>query len=558
MVTQSRARESYLAWLSRFFIVALAVGLAAFIALAPLLGSVVLVFGIMLVAVVLIEPRWGLYLLPFTVPFGSIREISVGPATVGGTEALLGLFLAAWLARGVARRDIRLTLPPLTIPFAIWYGIMLLSLLNSSSLADSLKELIKWAEVFAVYAIAAQELRRRDIAIVIGTTLAAGTLAAAEGIYQSIFRVGPDGFLFPLAGRIWLRAYGRFIQPNPYAGYLGLVLPLGYSLLAVAVGLGTAATGRRTQDAETSPPSPLSNMERGEKATHPPTPAKEGGNADSPRGVGDSLSNAVTPYPLPLTFSRIFSRGFLLLSVGVSVAIIGAALFLTLSRGGWIGAVAAAVVIGALLSRRAAVASVFVGIALLLTFALAGTEWLPPALAERATDFLPYINVINVNVRGVEITDANFAVIERLAHWQAAYEMWVDKPWLGQGVGNYAAVYPNFYIPPWTAALGHAHNLFLNTLAETGIVGLAAYLLFWGQALWLTVQATRRSSGLWRGVGIGTLGVLVHLHVHNFFDNLYVHGMYLHIALVLAFAAILSKPSSAISTNGQGIQESTE
>ncbi len=219
---------------------------------------------------------------------------------------------------------------------------------------------------------------------------------------------------------------------------------------------------------------------------------------------------------------------------------------------------AAAVVIGALLSRRAAVASVFIGIALLLTFALAGTDWLPPALSERATDFLPYINVINVNVRGVEITDANFAVIERLAHWQAAYDMWADKPWLGQGVGNYAAVYHAFYIPPWTEALGHAHNLFLNTLAETGIIGLAAYLLFWAQAIGLTIRATLRSTGLWRGVAVGTLGVLVHLHTHNFFDNLYVHGMYLHIALVLAIAAILSKPTPTGMSDRQGIQEPAE
>jgi putative inorganic carbon (HCO3(-)) transporter len=544
MVTHSATRESYQAWLSRFFVVGVAVAIATLIAFAPLVGSALLIFGIILVIVVLLEPRWGLYLLPFTVPFGSIREINIGPATVGGTEALLGLFLAAWLAQGVVRRTIRLTLPPLTIPFALWYGVMALSVLNSLSLADSLKELIKWGEVFAVYAIAAQELRRRDIAIVIGTTLAAGTLAALEGIYQSVFRVGPDGFLFPLAGRVWLRAYGRFIQPNPYAGYLGLVLPLGYSLLAVAIGLGTQDTGRKPQDAGTAT-------------------ADEGMVGAGHFAQADSKMNPPTRPPLdaekpsPLS-SRIFSRTALLLMVGGCVAIIGAALFLTLSRGAWIGAVGAAVVIGALLSRRALVASLFGGITLLLTFALAGTDWLPPALAERATDFLPYINVINVNVRGVEITDANFAVIERLAHWQAAYEMWADKPWLGQGVGNYAAVYPAYYIPPWTEALGHAHNLFLNTLAETGVIGLIAYLLFWGQAVWLTIQATLRSSGLWRGVAVGTLGVLVHLHAHNFFDNLYVHGMYLHVALMLAIAAILSNPSPVTISDRRGIQEPTE
>jgi hypothetical protein len=59
-------------------------------------------------------------------------------------------------------------------------------------------------------------------------------------------------------------------------------------------------------------------------------------------------------------------------------------------------------------------------------------------------------------------------------------------------------------------------------------------------------------------VGVGTLGVLVHLHVHNFFDNLYVHGMYLHVALMLAIAAILSKASSPGGTGRQQIQEPAE
>ncbi|MBA3531145.1 MAG: hypothetical protein H0T73_04400, partial [Ardenticatenales bacterium] len=172
-------------WLSPFFALLMGVGLAWLIATLPLAVAALLVLGTIFVVLVLAQPRWGLYMLPFAVPFGSLREVTIGPATVGGTEALLALFLVAWVARGVARRELRLARPPLLGAIALWYGVMLLSTLQSLSLAASLKELVKWGETFALYAVAAQELRRRDIAIVVATTLAAGVLAATEGIYQA-------------------------------------------------------------------------------------------------------------------------------------------------------------------------------------------------------------------------------------------------------------------------------------------------------------------------------------------------------------------------------------
>ncbi|MBA3530522.1 MAG: O-antigen ligase family protein [Ardenticatenales bacterium] len=236
----------------------------------------------------------------------------------------------------------------------------------------------------------------------------------------------------------------------------------------------------------------------------------------------------------------LISQGAVLLLAGGAAGVMGLALFLTLSRGAWIGAVVAVVAVGTLLSRRAALASLFLGIALALAFSLGLAQFLPEALARRATDFLPYINVFNVQVRGITITTENFAVIERLAHWQAGYEMWLDRPWLGQGIGNYVAAYPTFRIPPWDEPLGHAHNLFLNTLAETGVLGLGAYLFFWGNALWMAFRAVRQNEGLWRGVAVGALGAMVHLHLHNFFDNLYVHSIYLHLALLLAIVARLA------------------
>ena len=45
------------------------------------------------------------------------------------------------------------------------------------------------------------------------------------------------------------------------------------------------------------------------------------------------------------------------------------------------------------------------------------------------------------DVRGVDINDANYSVIERLAHWQAALGMATDNVWSGVGFGNYEPAY---------------------------------------------------------------------------------------------------------------------
>jgi O-antigen ligase len=141
----------------------------------------------------------------------------------------------------------------------------------------------------------------------------------------------------------------------------------------------------------------------------------------------------------------------------------------------------------------------------------------------------------------MEITDANFAVLERMAHWQSALAMWTDHPWLGVGIGNYGVVYTHYALPLWAFPLGHAHNYYLNIAAEAGVLGLLAYLLLWGTAwlyAWRVARRSSRLSGWHWAIALGVLGVITHLAVHNFFDNLFVHGMYLHLGILLAILPI--------------------
>jgi O-antigen ligase len=100
-------------------------------------------------------------------------------------------------------------------------------------------------------------------------------------------------------------------------------------------------------------------------------------------------------------------------------------------------------------------------------------------------------------------------------------------------------VYPAYAIGRWLDPLGHAHNYYLNVGAETGLLGLLAYGIFWLSALGLGWRAVRGSHGFQRAVAAGGLGVLVHLGVHNLVDNLFVQGMYLHVSIVLGVLCMI-------------------
>jgi O-antigen ligase len=194
-------------------------------------------------------------------------------------------------------------------------------------------------------------------------------------------------------------------------------------------------------------------------------------------------------------------------------------------------------------SRFAAVAATFTLLALLLLGTVAPTS-LPQPLLQRLADLPAYWGLTDVLAQPV--TDENFSVVERIAHWTAAQRMWERSPWLGIGAGNYAALYPTVRLPRWEEALGHAHNFYLNLLGETGLLGLSTWLALWaGIAVygWRNArsQGTATPASRWRAaVAVALLGIVVHLSVHNLVDNLFVRGNLVYTVLWLAVLAAQS------------------
>ena len=135
----------------------LATGLA--LALLPLSVLGVVLPGLAIVGLAFIWPQSALCLLCFAIPFGSLTEVEIGGGiTVGVTEGLIVLAVAAWLARTMAWRT-RAIWPRLTVPLLLFVGAAGLSLLNVRSLPHALKETIKWIEFLVVLLIVANAQR---------------------------------------------------------------------------------------------------------------------------------------------------------------------------------------------------------------------------------------------------------------------------------------------------------------------------------------------------------------------------------------------------------------
>ncbi|MEZ4614096.1 MAG: O-antigen ligase family protein [Caldilineaceae bacterium] len=232
-------------------------------------------------------------------------------------------------------------------------------------------------------------------------------------------------------------------------------------------------------------------------------------------------------------------------TVGAAVAI-ALGLLASWSRGGWLGMVGSSFTVLLLRSKWVAAWLGTFGaiLAVTLLFGAVQPQWVPAPIAARFEEIPAYFGLTDLLQQPV--TDENFAIIERLAHWDAALRMWDRAPWLGIGPGNYATIYPEVNLPQWEEALGHAHNIYLNMLAEGGLLGFFAYLLLWSSILFWLGQQLRRAqlSPVWQApqwtipLLIGVIGVVVHLSIHNFFDNLFVQGNYLHIAMWLVVARI--------------------
>jgi putative inorganic carbon (HCO3(-)) transporter len=177
-----------------------------------------------------------------------------------------------------------------------------------------------------------------------------------------------------------------------------------------------------------------------------------------------------------------------------ALPLVVATLELTWSRGAWIGTAVGAVVLLATAPRhRLQIATIAIAAVVVATVAI-GAHRGP--LAQRL-QMIPNV-------------DAN---LDRLTIWKTTLVIIRDHPIVGTGFGTFAPIWPR-YKPAQAPEIPTAHNILLNFAAETGLLGLAAFVGFVGtglRGLWAQGRAARgdgTTDGLWTGLLAATVAML--------------------------------------------------
>ena len=482
------------------------------VALLPLELAALLVLGVLATALALLSPAWALGLAVLSVPAQELVQL---PGGLSLTQAALLLALASLALHTLANPERPLAFGRLFAPLMLFVWCLALSTaFTPYSRAEALRETARWLTVPLIYLLALRAMEgpgdrepgTGDAALfgsvpgslfpvpwlLVACLLLAPMANAVVGLVQWRFGLGPESFGIG-GGRV--RAYGTIGQPNSFAGYMNQGWPLaaGVALFAI-LGLVTGA---------------------------PPRPARRA-----------------------------------LLAAGAAAALMLAALLASFSRGGWVGALAGALALAVSLAvslppalrplgRRLVLAGAAGALALAL---LGGGGLLPAPVSGRLASLTGNLRLFDA--RGADINAANFAVVERMAHLQAGWNMLRSRPLVGVGPGNYSVAYeappaagaPTISVRPWYESRGHAHNYYLHIAAEAGLFGLAAYLLLIGATALQAVRALRAARGwAWRGIAAGGAGVVAAVAAHNLFENLHVLNMGLQLGAVWALLVVAER-----------------
>jgi len=246
------------------------------------------------------------------------------------------------------------------------------------------------------------------------------------------------------------------------------------------------------------------------------------------------LEFAVLPFAALVATAWWYKRGVVsrpLVVISVAMGAIGTAtLLLTQSRGGLLGFLTGIAIIVWYAAERTGRFLVIGGC--VLTLLVLAT---PVARDVRAA--LGFDALFGDQA---QVTSNNFAVHERMAHWEAAFRMWKEQPLLGIGAGNVPVRFREL-TPQWRFRIprGHAHNNYLQAAAQAGSIGLICYLALLVAALRQCHRnLLRTASAEQRAICTGALAVTAALAVHGMFE--YTHVLSLGIALSIIWAAASS------------------
>jgi len=128
------------------------------------------------------------------------------------------------------------------------------------------------------------------------------------------------------------------------------------------------------------------------------------------------------------------------------------------------------------------------------------------------------------------------SVQKRLRDFSKAVEFWHEKPIIGIGPGNYGPRYKDYPSHDEVTDWEIVNNQYLETLAETGILGLILlliiiFILFWRSYQTLKISNNKFHKAILLGLTASLFAILVQ---YNFFSTIYIMHIWILFGLLVA------------------------
>ncbi|MFL5697426.1 MAG: O-antigen ligase family protein [Ktedonobacteraceae bacterium] len=451
---------------------------ALLILLAPLpeAWNMRLPFYLVIFVWTILRPRVALYLMPIAVPWGSLDIIAVGGLNLNSADVLVGFLAAGWL-----------------MSFALRPARQLGTSMNETGPRDRVAFNSSNVSIYLIWAII----------ILLGTMLL--SMMAAINISSSLKEVSKwlEFLVLVLLGAQYIRTRRQVWTIIVLVCVAGITQAM-YGYFQAFFNLGPEAFIRDTS-------------------------LRVYGTFGQPNPFAGYIN---LPLSIALALMLLGSNWRTRLLAGLSAILLAGAEYLTQSRGGEIAIAVATlfiVIVGVPHLRKLIALLALAGLGAVEVFFVG---WIPEYVL---TPLFKYLGLTQISF--VNPGSADFSTAERLAHWISGVHMFLNHPLIGVGIGNYPDAYPGYFITIFVNSLGHAHNYYINIAAETGSIGLTAYLLFLmaifvtgGSAFQAISKNILKND---RALAIGLLAALISVCVHNLVDDLYVHSLTNLLSLLL-------------------------